>query len=45
MANNSKTDDSNEEVKVSKEPLKVQVQVDDEDYEMIANIIEAKVKK
>ena len=45
VANNSETDDSNEEVEVSKEPLKVQVQVDDEDYEMIANIIEAKVKK
>ena len=45
VANNSETDDSNEEVEVSKEPLKVQVQVDDKDYEMIADIIEAKVKK
>ena len=36
-------DESIEEV--SKEPLRVKVQVDDEKYEMIADIIETKVKK
>ena len=43
VANEEEVDESIEEV--SKEPLRVKLQVDDEKYEMIADIIEAKVKK
>ena len=45
VANEEEVNESIEEVTVSKEPLRVKVQVDDEKYEMIADIIEAKVKK
>ena len=44
-ANDSEVDVSVEEVEVSKDPLKVKVKVNDEDYEVIVDIFENKVKK